>query len=131
MTTIRDIITRAFRKIGVSGEGETLEAETLTEGLDAFNDMLQGWKLRGVDLRTEDFEANDTFDLGPEFREGCVYLLASRLSPNYEMPQGFDADDWFRTFQAAYMVIEPATFPRSLLKMPSAYMRGTRGGRIR
>lgn len=112
MTTMHDIINRAYRKINISGAGETLDAEMADEGLDALNDMLHGWKLRGVDLLHTDLGLTDPFPLAAEFREGTYYVLASRLSPNYQIPPSFDPDKWFRAIQAAYLVIPTAIIPR-------------------
>ncbi len=125
-----DIVRRAYRKRGIAAVDTALEADDATEGNDALNAMIFGWKLRGVDTGHTTKELTDTFPLDPEFEEGTAFLLASRLSPDYMVPASFDADDWFRGFQAAYMTIEPATIPGGLLKLPSQYARrkGSRGG---
>lgn len=121
MTTALDIATRAYRKLGISGTGETLTAEELAEGIAALNDMMHAWKLAGVDIEHTDLASDDTFPLGPEFVEGTVYLLASRISPDFTVPANFDADDWFRKFQAAYMTID--TVPMTMFdNMPSQYV---------
>lgn len=114
MTTIRDIIARAYRKIGVAAVDMELTADQVAHGLDAFNAMVHGWKLRGVDLAHSDVAATDAFPLGPEYVEGTVYLLAARLSPDYMVPPSFDADDWFRTFQAHNTTAAPVTMPVDL-----------------
>lgn len=121
MATTLDIITRAFRKVGISGQGEALDAEALAEGLAALNAMMHGWKLRGVDVAHVDLASTDTFSLPQEYEEGTVYLLASRIAPDYEIPPSFDADDWFRTFQAAYMEIAEVEFPTAITRVPSQY----------
>jgi len=119
MATVREIISRSMRKIGLIGPREEAEAEEMAEALDAFNAMFHGWKLRGVDLTHTDVTLNDTFPLGQEYEEGTVFLLAARISPDYEIPARFDADDWFRTFQAAYFATNEATIAPGLLNMPS------------
>lgn len=123
MTLTLDIVTRAYRKIGIGAEGEALEADALADGITALNSMMHGWKLRSVDLEHTDLEASDTFSLAAEYEEGTVYLLASRLSPDYEAPQAFDADDWFRTFQAANKVSTKVTMPQGVLKTPTGRRR--------
>lgn len=123
MTTALDIVTRAFRKIDVGAEGEVLDADAASDGLVALNSMMHGWKLRSVDTEHTDLAAGDTFPLGPEFEEGTVYLLAGRLAPDYSAPQAFDADDWFRTFQAAYRVSTKVTVPKGLLYSPTGRRR--------
>lgn len=124
MATMFDIVTSALRKIGVVAADEPPTADQLANGLDALNNMMHGWKLRGVDILHTDLAAGATFPLADAFREGTIYLLASRLGPDYEVPPMFDADDWFRGIQAAYLVIEPSAMPTGLLGMPSEYGRG-------
>jgi hypothetical protein len=120
MTTVADIVTRALRKLGVASASQPISASDLNDGADALNMMLHAWKLSGVDLAHVDVVSTDTFPLAAEFEEGTVYVLASRISPDYEAPQNFDADDWFRRIQAAYLVIND-------VKMPSALMYPRRG----
>jgi len=119
MTLTLDIVTRAYRKLGIGAEGEALNADALADGITALNSMMHAWKLRGVSLTHADLEASDAFSLGPEFEEGTIYLLASRLSPDYETPAMFDADDWFRGIQAAYAVARVVVMPPGLLRTPT------------
>lgn len=121
MATVQDIVTRAFRKARVSSQDEALEAHEISNGVDALNMMISAWKLAGVDTETAAVDAADAFPLDAEYEEGTVYLLAERLSPDYSRPVGFDADDWFRKIQAAYMVIDQVTIPTSLTRTPSRY----------
>ena len=83
--------------------------------------MLFAWKLAGVDTTHAELTLADDFPLPPEYNEGTVYLLASRIAPNYSMPANFDADDWFRKMQAAYLVIEPVRMTQ-FQRMPSQYV---------
>ena len=53
MTTVLDIVTRAFRKIGVSGEGEALDGEAIAEGVDALNDSMTLHRSTGLSGRPE------------------------------------------------------------------------------
>ena len=126
MATVSDIVTRAYRKIGVAAEDEDLTTEQMTNGVAAYNDMTHAFKLRGVDLSHTDQVSTDTFSFGDEYREGFVYLLAERLSPDYVRPASFDADDWFRDFQSANTTISTVTLPTALTRMPSRYWRDTR-----
>lgn len=124
MATVRQIVTRAFRKLDAASNDDPLTGEELQEGIDALNAMIHGWVLDGVDLSWTDQAANDTFALDNEYLEGVVYLLAGRLSPNYTTPANFDADDWFRKIQAANTTITAATIPSALLNLPSKFRRG-------
>lgn len=78
------------------------------------NGMLSEWALRGVDLSYSDLEPSDTFPLDNKFRDGTVYMLAERISPEFQRPRSFDADDFFRAIQAAYMTIDEVTMPKAL-----------------
>lgn len=121
--TVRDVITRALRKVGVSDIAEGANGEDFELALDALNDMLFAWKLKGVDTLHVQLSGASTFPLADEYIEGTVYNLASRISPDYQVPASFDADDWFRAIQAAYMVIEPVSLDAGLKNLPSQRFR--------
>lgn len=121
MTTAREIVTRAHRKIGVVARDEALDAADAAEGINALNMMLAAWKLAGVDISHTALALSDTVPLASEFEEGTVYMLASRLAPDFAVPQSFDADDFMRKIQAAYMIITASTVPTSLTRTPSRY----------
>lgn len=114
MTTMRDIVTRAYRKIGVVAGDEPMTADQGATGIDTMNAMMHAWKLRGCDIEHTTKTLNDDFPLGPEFEEGTCYLLAARLAPDFAMPVGFDADQWFRDIQAAYTTVAAVTLPKAL-----------------
>lgn len=119
MTTALQIVERAFRKINVKAEDEGLTADQLAHGLDTLNAMMHGWELWGIDVNHVDLASASVFPLAAKFEEGTVYLLAERLSPDYTAPANFNADDFLRRIQAAYMVIPEAAIPRALLRTPS------------
>ena len=119
MATTQDIVTRALQKCRVTPIGEAPAADEATHALDALNMMLHSWKTRGVDLAYTDLALTDVFPLANEFHEGTVYMLAGRISTDYEAPRDFDADDWFRAIQAAYMIIAEVTMPSGLIDLSS------------
>lgn len=123
MATVEDIVTRAFRKVGISGVGDDLEAAEVTEGVDALVDMLNAWSLSGVELGEVTLTADQAFPLGSQYVEGTVYMLASRLSPNFEIPQMFDADDFFRRIQADHIHIRDVEVPSALASIGKARHR--------
>ena len=123
MTTTLQIVTRAYRKNGIAANDTALTADEIAEGVDALNAMIYAWKLRGVDVSHVALAAPDTFALGSEYEEGTVYLLASRLAPNYEIPPAFDAEAWFRNIQASYWTQDASTFQLGLTRMPSQRYR--------
>lgn len=119
MATVRDIVERAHKKMGVIGKGESMPADYLSDGVDALNEMLHGWKSMGVDVSHSDLSEADTFPLADEYKEGTIYMLAARLSPEYSLPPMFNPDDWFRALQAGYTTIDTLSAPKMLTRMPS------------
>ncbi len=117
MITVSDIIDTAYRKIGVVGHGQTATGEQSEAGLGAFNAMLQGWRLDGLDFYSglsvlddaPDHAATDTFPLPSAFREGTIYCLAGRLSPEYSMPPQFDENS-FKAMMRAALVEIPTSY---------------------
>lgn len=119
MVTVGQIVNRAYRKIGVSAADEALSADQMAQGVDALNMMLAAWRLAGVDTATPELTSTSPFPLQTEFQEGAVYNLASRLSPDFNVPAAFDADDWFRKIQASYMHIDEAKMPLAMRRTMS------------
>lgn len=122
MVTVADIIAQAYRKIGVVGHGQDATGEQALAGLDAYNNMVQAWRLDGIDLQNAaldwdstsrtstltdapDSLATDTFPLPASFREGTIYCLASSLSPEYSLPPQFDVNSFKSMMRAALVVI--------------------------
>lgn len=120
MATALDIVHRALKKAAILPRGEVASAEDASDCLNSLNDMMHGWKLRGADTSHVTLALSDTFPLADEFIEGTVFLLASRISPDYQIPPAFDADDFFRGIQAAYLVIDEVAMPSAMLNIPSS-----------
>lgn len=125
MALVLDIVQRSYRKLGILAGDEELQADDISRGVEALNAMMHGWKLRSVDLEHTDVASSDDFPLAPEYEEGVTYLLADRLSPDYTIPKSFDADDWFRTFQAAHRISTKVTMPNGILYTPTGRRRWT------
>lgn len=119
MTTARDIVQAAYRKISVAASGQAIADDEAGEGIFALNLMMHSFKARNADILHSDLGLNDNIALPVQFHEGLVYMLAERLSPDYERPQSFDADQWFRELQAAYGTIPTLTIPAAVLRPPS------------
>lgn len=117
--TFGNIIERAFRKIGVRAEDEGLTADQMAHGVRALNDLMFGLELWGVNLGHVYQAESAPFPLDAKFYDGFVHLLAERISPDYNAPANFNADDFLRRLQAAYMIIAEAPIPRALLRTPS------------
>ena len=119
MTTTLDVVKAALRKVGGLGSGEEVEATLAAEALFSLNAMMHGWAARGVDTNHSDLELSDVFPLADRFVSGTVFLLAREISSDYAFPVSFDADDWFRTLQAAYWTAPELTVPAALTRPPS------------
>lgn len=61
MATVRDVVTRALRRIRVTGAIETPEAEDAETALDALNGMLERWPALGVDAKYAPLTLDDVF----------------------------------------------------------------------
>ncbi len=115
MATTRDIIERAFRKIGVVATDEPMTADQAEVGLDALNMMMHGWALDGVDIAHVDVLLGDEFPMEAKFYEGAVYQLASRIAPDFSM-QAFDVERWMQQLRAFYLTIDDIPAPSALLR---------------
>lgn len=114
MTTVRDIAQTALRLIGVVANDSPMTADEGAMALTAFNNMISAWALDGITITFTDLTLDDAFPLADKYREGVGYLVASRLSPSYEAPAAFNADDFFRKIQASYVVIPDVVIPDPL-----------------
>lgn len=118
MTTTRDIIERAHRKIGVVASDEPMTADQAQNGLDALNMMMHSWSLTVPTWAHTDTTLTATFPMPATFHEGAVYQLAARIAPDF-MVQGFDPDQWFRAFQNYYRAVPVVAMPRTILNTSS------------
>lgn len=121
MTTARDIVEQAYRKIGVVASDEAMTADQAANGLIALNNMMHGWAVSGVDVLHSDLLSGSEFPLLPRFREGTVYMLAARIAPEYGLG-AMDAGEFMRGLQAHYMRI-PQMNPAPLSLQSSAHRR--------
>lgn len=120
MATVRDVVTRACRKVGLVSANEPLDADMAQSGLDAFNEMLFGWKSQGVDVTHTEQALDDTFAIADQHREATVYLLAAKLADEFMVPHSINVVEWFRPIQAAYMTIATVALPKATYVVPSA-----------
>ncbi len=80
MATIRDIIERAYRKIAVVSEDEPMTGAQSQNGLAAYNDMMFGFKARGINVLHVEAAMTDDFPHDAALIEPVVYVLAARLA---------------------------------------------------
>lgn len=121
MATVHDVISAAHRKLGILDQREDLDAHDAADSLFALNIMMHGWAAFGVDVEHTDVALADAFPLADKFIEGTIYLLASRIAPDYMVPQSFDADVFWRMLQAEYTDLDDITLtlPEAILSPPS------------
>ncbi len=107
MATVNDIVTRAYRKIGVVATDEPMTADQAQIGEDALNMMMHALTLDGIDVAWNDAVLADQFAMEPAFHEGIVYMLAARLAPDFSVPS-FDDSAFKRRLAAAYLIVPDA-----------------------
>jgi hypothetical protein len=116
MTTARDLVEAAYRKLGVVASDEPMTADQADNGINTLNRMMHGWLLDGIDIGHIDLQLADVFSMEPQFEEGCIYLLAERLSPDYSAPANFSTSEFKKRLSAAYLIIPNVKFDRTLTR---------------
>lgn len=129
MSTVRDCVTSALRKIGVTDpSGDEVGAAVLS-----FSDMVHGWRLQGIDVwhigqqmnggfplpdvDHGEFTAESPFPMAEAYREAAAHCLAAKLAPEYGAQVQFDAAAYLRQIQAGYMIINAVTVDPILFRM--------------
>lgn len=110
MTTARDIIDRAMRRIGVLAEDEQLTAAQASNGLESLNDMMHEWITLGIEYQHFDLSMLDDFPMDDRWRSAAVALLAERLAPDYGVAAP-SAERHMRALQAGLMRIDELVMP--------------------
>ncbi len=116
MATVRDIVQRAYRKIGVVATDEAMTADQAQVGVEALNMMMAALELEGIDVAWADAELSDQFAMEAKFHEGCVYMLAGRLAPDFSFPS-FNDSAFKRGLAAAYLIVPDMQIDRALLRI--------------
>lgn len=121
---VSEIVNAAYRKIGVVGHGQAATAEQTEAGAEAFNLMIQGWRLEGIDFwLAEEVDPLETLaevaliaaaPIPSAFLEGTIYSLATRLAPEYTVPVQFDEDAFKRRMQSALVKVPTVEIDRTL-----------------
>lgn len=118
MASVLDVVTRAFRLIGVVAEDEPMTPGQSVAGKNAFNAMIAGWALRGVHTNLYAVELNDEYPLGEQTQFAVTRLLAAELAQEYGRQPPDTRRDW-RNLAAAYMHVPALEVPRTLRVLPS------------
>jgi hypothetical protein len=77
------IIRRALRSLGVLRTGEEPTARESADALHTMNDMLNAWRLNGIDLEYLDIELPDIVPYPDDHISAIRYNLALELSAEY------------------------------------------------
>lgn len=129
MSTARDIVKSALRRIRILGKGEDLDAGDASDTLSALNAMMHQWKAQGLTYEHTTMELNTTFPLDDSFEQGVVALLGVRISEDFgdvTLTQRIvdDADEGWRLIAAEYWKANTADFDDTLKCMPSQNLSG-------
>ena len=118
MPTLNDICERAMRKIGVVAIDEPMNADQGLHAQEAYNAMVAGWGLRGVDAPVAPVSLQDQFPFPPRFEEAITYLLADALAMDYARPPvGFKAVQALRDIKAYFHVVPLVNAHPSLMRI--------------
>lgn len=85
MTTALSVIARSLRQLGVIDPEETPTDTQVSNGLEALNAMVHGWKAQGVDAGHEDWATTDdvTVEIDPQHVNTMTALLTITLQPEF------------------------------------------------
>ena len=123
MTTVRDLVYRSLRVLGVNQSGENPSATEAQDALEALNGMLNSWYSLGIDLEFESFtDLSQTVPYADDHMSAFAYNLAIELAPEYGVEVtgalGARAATYFKMLQAQYVDPDILTIDPSLLYGP-------------
>lgn len=122
MATARDLVERAFRKIGVVATDEAMTADQADIGMDALNMMMHALVLEGIDTGYTDLELADQFSLDARYDESIVYLLANRLAPDFNRA-GVDDRLAKQRLANAFLIIPEVEIDTAIRRTSSQWRR--------
>lgn len=124
-----------MRIMNVIAEGEVASAGEAMDGLQALNDMLNGWRSMGVDVGHAqdytDLSADlETATLTSDYREAVTFLLADVFATEFNRTLPLQAqlkvrNSW-RTLQANFLVTQGSEINSGLRRLPSQYWGASR-----
>lgn len=125
--TAAQVIRRALNKLGAISLEETTPTADLTRSLEILNDMMFGWKQKGVDVEHVALTDSSTLQLGDEWNYIVISLLTEALSGPMELSLSSenkaDAMEAWNALYAAYGAPEDVSFDTTLTVMPSRFNR--------
>jgi hypothetical protein len=140
--TVRDIVTAAYRRLGLVTPGEDLDADRALAGLELFNDLIASLQAEGStaaapanlgsdtiaeagvaqDL-TPPYALNDAFPMDASLARGIKALLATAIAPEagMEAPATVqrEAERGRKAILAAYIAAPAAQQDAALTWAPS------------
>ena len=122
MASCRDLVERAYRKIGVVATDEAMTADQASVGMDALNMMMHGLVLEGVDTGYTGLALADDFSLDARFDESVVYMLANKLAPDFNRP-GVDDRIARQRIANAFLIVPDAEIDTGLRRTSSQRWR--------
>ncbi|MBJ7533099.1 hypothetical protein JDN40_03095 [Rhodomicrobium vannielii ATCC 17100] len=126
MTTARDVITGAYRRLGLLPLGANLDPARAIAGLQAYGGMLSAWAADGIiagSVTPETADLDDDFPLPPRFVEGAKALLAVELASESGIEAQTSiqsrAKKAYAAMLAAFVCAPSAAQDRALTALPS------------
>jgi hypothetical protein len=88
--TYNEIVSAAMRRLGLTQAGEAPTGDEYGIGIEALNDLVSGWRIRGLEMSYTSVESSAGGDVSPfedEDLDAVKALLAMRLAEEYgKMP---------------------------------------------
>ncbi len=84
--TYNEIISASMRRLGLTQAGEAPTGDEYAVGLEALNDLVSGWRIRGLEMSYTSVGASAGGDVAPfddEDLDAIKALLAMRLAEEY------------------------------------------------
>lgn len=125
--TARTVIKAALRLILKEAESVEPTAATMTDGLEALNDMLAGLAVRGVRISHQTLALADNVNIDDAHMETLKAMLAVKLAPEFGFavdPQvAFTAEQGRRNWQADTAIVPKASVDGALRRVskPARY----------
>lgn len=123
MTTARQIVNTALRRLEILAFDEEPDANMGDNALTALNQMMLGWEARGVNVEHTALSMNDDIALDEKWHMALGYLLAEHIGSEWgrsmRPEDKQEAMRWWNNLAAAYLVVPTVTLDRSLTVLPS------------
>jgi hypothetical protein len=83
MTTMRDVVAGAYRRLGLVPLGQNLDAARAAAGMEALNDLIASWAAQGIAIGVAlPLSLSDNWPLDPMHVQGVKAILAVALASN-------------------------------------------------